>query len=150
MSYQRKLVDEQAKDEALWFDATSASEAYLQQELRKLHAAVEYDVKTLRGIVADSGCINTDDLIDDLRVVSDVARTMRPIVDAAMALYRAWDAKHKADTAAFMKICRKYEEQTHGPCQCCERIGEKPLPTADSLEWQCDCACHFTGEVEHG
>lgn len=37
----RKLVAEQAEDEGLWFDAEHAPEAYLQQELRKLHAAIE-------------------------------------------------------------------------------------------------------------
>jgi hypothetical protein len=41
------LVDKQAEDEALWatnLDGTvSASEAYLQQELRRLHALIEGD-----------------------------------------------------------------------------------------------------------
>ncbi len=37
----KDLVDEQAEDEGLWFIATTAPEAYLQQELRRLHAAVE-------------------------------------------------------------------------------------------------------------
>jgi hypothetical protein len=36
-----KLVEEQAKDEGLWFIPQTAPEAYLQQELRKLHAAIE-------------------------------------------------------------------------------------------------------------
>lgn len=39
------LVDEQAEDEGLWstrFDGTvSIAEAYLQQELRRLHALIE-------------------------------------------------------------------------------------------------------------
>lgn len=35
------IVDAQAEDEGLWFSARTASEAYLQQELRKLHAAIE-------------------------------------------------------------------------------------------------------------
>lgn len=35
------LVNEQAEDDGLWFVATTAPEAYLQQELRRLHAAVE-------------------------------------------------------------------------------------------------------------
>ena len=35
------LVDKQAKDDGLWFRAQTAPEAYLQQELRKLHAAIE-------------------------------------------------------------------------------------------------------------
>ena len=35
------LVDKQATDEGLWFIAQTAPEAYLQQELRKLHGAVE-------------------------------------------------------------------------------------------------------------
>lgn len=37
----RKLVDEQAEDEGIWFKAETAPEAMLQQELRRLHAAVE-------------------------------------------------------------------------------------------------------------
>lgn len=37
----RRLVNEQAEDEGLWFAAETAAEAYLQQELRRLHAAVE-------------------------------------------------------------------------------------------------------------
>ena len=35
------LVNKQAEDDGLWFDAQTAPEAYLQQELRKLHGAVE-------------------------------------------------------------------------------------------------------------
>jgi hypothetical protein len=35
------LVNEQAEDEGLWFIAQTAPEAYLQQELRRLHAVVE-------------------------------------------------------------------------------------------------------------
>lgn len=37
----RRVVDEQAKDWALWFDARTAPEAYLQEALRRLHHAVE-------------------------------------------------------------------------------------------------------------
>jgi hypothetical protein len=36
-----QLVLEQAKDEGLWFIAETAPEAYLQQELRRLHEAIE-------------------------------------------------------------------------------------------------------------
>lgn len=35
------LVNVQAEDGGLWFVAQTAAEAYLQQELRKLHAAIE-------------------------------------------------------------------------------------------------------------
>ena len=35
------LVNAQSEDEALWLPATSASGAYVQQELRRLHAAIE-------------------------------------------------------------------------------------------------------------
>ena len=35
------LVDAQAEDAGLWFEARTAPEAYLQAALRKLHAAVE-------------------------------------------------------------------------------------------------------------
>ena len=37
----RELVNAQAEDEGLWFVAETEPEVYLQQELRKLHAAVE-------------------------------------------------------------------------------------------------------------
>lgn len=37
----QRLVDCQAKDEGLWFVAETAPEAYLQQELRRLHALIE-------------------------------------------------------------------------------------------------------------
>jgi hypothetical protein len=35
------LVEEQIRDEAIWFRAQNTSEAYLQAALRALHAAVE-------------------------------------------------------------------------------------------------------------
>lgn len=37
----RSLVNEQAEDDGLWFVAETCAEAYLQQELRRLHAAIE-------------------------------------------------------------------------------------------------------------
>ena len=37
----KALVDEQANDEGLWFEAETCAEAYLQQALRKLHAVIE-------------------------------------------------------------------------------------------------------------
>ena len=37
----QRVVDEQANDEGLWFTARTASEAYLQRELRRLHAVIE-------------------------------------------------------------------------------------------------------------
>jgi hypothetical protein len=35
------LVHKQAEDDGLWFIARTAPEAYLQQELRLLHALIE-------------------------------------------------------------------------------------------------------------
>lgn len=35
------FVNEQAEDEGLWFEARTAPEAYLQQELRRLHKLIE-------------------------------------------------------------------------------------------------------------
>src|SRR3990167_3888280 len=37
----QQLVNTQAEDEGLWFFATRVPEAYLQQELRRLHAVIE-------------------------------------------------------------------------------------------------------------
>jgi len=38
----RKLVNTQAEDEGLWFDAETAPEAYLQHHIRILHALIEH------------------------------------------------------------------------------------------------------------
>ena len=35
------IVNEQAEDYGLWFEAVYATEAYLQQELRRLHSVIE-------------------------------------------------------------------------------------------------------------
>lgn len=40
------LVNTQAEDEGLWFVAVTISEGYLQQELRRLHAAIEGALST--------------------------------------------------------------------------------------------------------
>lgn len=45
----RQLVAEQAEDDGLWFMAQTASEAYLQQALRTLHAVIEGDAAMLAG-----------------------------------------------------------------------------------------------------
>ena len=37
----KDIVNEQANNEALWFEARHITEAYLQQELRRLHEAIE-------------------------------------------------------------------------------------------------------------
>jgi len=37
----KKIVNEQAEDESLWFNAIYASEDILQRALRRLHAAIE-------------------------------------------------------------------------------------------------------------
>lgn len=43
-----EVVDAQAEDEGLWFFAHTAPEAYQQQELRRLHAAVEATVNVAK------------------------------------------------------------------------------------------------------
>ncbi len=45
----QRLVDEQAEDECLWFVDGTAAEAYVQQALRRLHAAVEAVSATTEG-----------------------------------------------------------------------------------------------------
>lgn len=37
----KTLVDKQAEDEGLWYRAQTSAEAYVQQELRRLHAVIE-------------------------------------------------------------------------------------------------------------
>jgi hypothetical protein len=43
----RSIVDRQAADNGLWFVSETASEAYLQQELRHLHKVIEDYTKWL-------------------------------------------------------------------------------------------------------
>ena len=40
----KDLVDEQANDDGIWFQADTAPEAYLQHKLRLLHAVIEGDI----------------------------------------------------------------------------------------------------------
>lgn len=63
-----QVVQEQINDDGLWFIARTAPEAYLQQELRRLHAAVEMAQPDPRdpdhsrpGIFAYHNCSRCDD-----------------------------------------------------------------------------------------
>ena len=49
----RKVCSEQAEDEGLWFEAETAPEAYLQQELRRLHAVIERDDSAFKGAIIE-------------------------------------------------------------------------------------------------
>jgi len=49
-----ELARKQALDERLWLDLQRASQEYLQQALRELHAAVELDATTTDELVFDS------------------------------------------------------------------------------------------------
>jgi hypothetical protein len=51
----RKVVEIQARDEGLWFEANTAPEAYLQAALRRLHRAVEGRV--LEGEAPNAGTV---------------------------------------------------------------------------------------------
>ena len=48
------MVEHQANDESLWFVAETASEEYLQQELRKLHGMCEAVIKEDHGTTSVS------------------------------------------------------------------------------------------------
>ena len=48
IAVQLALVHKQAEDEGLWFIAQTAPEAYLQQELRRLHSAIEANAASPR------------------------------------------------------------------------------------------------------
>jgi hypothetical protein len=55
-----QIVERQAQDEGLWCVAQTAPEAYLQQELRRLHAAVETQQKVLRRLYEEMAGANLD------------------------------------------------------------------------------------------
>ncbi len=61
----RQLVNQQAEDAGLWFMAHYASEAYLQEALRALHATIESpEITALRAEVADIREYGGQDLHD--------------------------------------------------------------------------------------
>jgi hypothetical protein len=45
MKMLRQVTAQQAEDDGLWFIAETASEAYLQQELRRLHWLIEQSLR---------------------------------------------------------------------------------------------------------
>ena len=51
----KAVVDAQAEDDGLWFEAQTAPEAYLQAALRRLHAAIETPNVELTGAGTASG-----------------------------------------------------------------------------------------------
>lgn len=53
----QELVNKQAEDAGLWFIAQTAAEAYLQQELRRLHAAIESEDNELKEIIREANDI---------------------------------------------------------------------------------------------
>lgn len=66
----RALVLRQAEDEGLWFVARTAPEAYLQQELRRLHAAIEREPLT-RSV---SGAVGAETGPDEAQRLSQTTR----------------------------------------------------------------------------
>lgn len=101
------LVDEQAEDDGLWFDATTAPEAYLQQELRRLHAAVEAAVAA-----ADITSIEVPAKDPD-RWIHDLGLKFKVAYGDALSQF----AKRKLQPAdapvAYCKICGQV-----APCDC--------------------------------
>ncbi|CAB4188039.1 hypothetical protein UFOVP1169_47 [uncultured Caudovirales phage] len=47
IAVQLAMVHRQAEDEGLWFIAQTVPEGYLQQELRRLHSAIEANAASL-------------------------------------------------------------------------------------------------------
>ena len=56
MEATQSVVDEQAEDDGLWFASQTASEAYLQQALRRLHATIEGEAGMLALLQKGAGC----------------------------------------------------------------------------------------------
>lgn len=44
----KNLVDKQAEDEGLWYNARYITEDYLQRELRKLHKIIEDEFENIK------------------------------------------------------------------------------------------------------
>lgn len=94
----RKLVEEQANDEGLWFQAQTCAEAYVQNALRKLHAAVEGDDSVIFPAVATALPKSQSGERDDVARALELARdaltwvTDQEIVDPAATCLHALNA----------------------------------------------------------
>ena len=53
MNELKKLIEKQIYDQRIWFMAETAPEAYLQQALRTLHAAVEKHLLEVKDPIND-------------------------------------------------------------------------------------------------
>ena len=91
------LVLQQAEDEGLWCRAETATEAYLQQELRKLHAAIETVALAPAAEAASESWLRRQaDLEDQCASVSagapaaamDEAYYLAPLADAVNTIHR--------------------------------------------------------------
>lgn len=99
----RQLAALQAEDEALWFKAETAPEAYLQQALRALHAAVErpdadherFAYETVLLTIMEE-CDIRDVPYGDLPGILK-ARGERPDAQA-VTLPEGWEARDETDT----------------------------------------------------
>lgn len=124
----RTLVDQQAEDPGLWFQAATAPEAYLQQELRRLHERVES--KTL----ADPPRVApVDRLTPDQRKSVEMARADH------IQEHGLTKAFARGDRERLLAILDQHcpRPPVHVPCMDCD--------TFDCTEDDgapCTCVCH--------
>ena len=59
------FVNKQAEDEGLWFEARTAPEAYLQQELRNLHALIELEAAAAEADMDEALCSQCGGIFSD-------------------------------------------------------------------------------------
>lgn len=87
-----ELASVQAEDDGLWFIAESASEAYLQQELRKLHAAIEGVTPAECARRDDTPILPLDRLLE-LRSAGVYREGCFDLIDLALAALKAQGSK---------------------------------------------------------
>lgn len=79
----QRMVDKQAEDGGLWFNANLAPEAYLQRALRELHAAVEADTAHRPETVSHDDLMAAGaDVVDKLLKAIKGLRSFRPTEEA--------------------------------------------------------------------
>lgn len=90
----RQLVAKQAEDDGLWFQAKTAPEAYLQQELRRLHSAIEGELLGAPGSSALAAAHQRG------------AEAMREALDRRMreVSTKSEDARRRGDDAEMFKL----------------------------------------------
>lgn len=103
------IVLAQAEDEGLWFIAETAPEAYLQQELRRLHAAIEAEAALSSTEAGSPPSENVDGRLREALTQILLPAAWRPLADRPGAWITVLSTEHLARLRAALESEAEHE-----------------------------------------